>query len=85
VRSTTQLTRPVWFYLRGEEYSAQIDHFIQCVKRGSPGASCTFRAAAEVDGITELMLRDAQSSPLRVAHPRDAKHFQQIRSLLPWN
>ncbi len=25
VRYTTDLTEPVWFYLRGEEYSAQID------------------------------------------------------------
>ena len=28
VRYTTELTEPVWFYLRGEEYSAQIDHFV---------------------------------------------------------
>ena len=27
VRYTTELTEPVWFYLRGEEYSAQIDSF----------------------------------------------------------
>ncbi len=31
-RYTTDLTEPVWFYLRGEEYSAQIDAFIQRVK-----------------------------------------------------
>ena len=90
VQSTTQLTRPVWFYLRGEEYSAQIDHFIQSVKRRNPGTrrfdtACTFRAAAEVDGITALMLRDAQGRPLQAAHPRDAKHSQPTRSLLPWN
>ena len=27
----TDLTEDVGFYLRGEEYSAQIDHFIECV------------------------------------------------------
>ena len=32
VRYTTDLTEPVWFYLRGEEYSAQIDAFVQRVK-----------------------------------------------------
>ncbi|MDP9018457.1 MAG: Gfo/Idh/MocA family oxidoreductase, partial [Candidatus Eremiobacteraeota bacterium] len=32
VRYTTELTKPVWFYVRGEEYSAQIDHFVQCIK-----------------------------------------------------
>ncbi len=61
-RSTTELTRPVWFYLRGEEYSSQIDQFIRSVKERSPGESCTFRAAAEVDGITAMMLQDAQGS-----------------------
>jgi scyllo-inositol 2-dehydrogenase (NADP+) len=28
VKYTTDLTQPVWFYLRGEEYSAQIDYFV---------------------------------------------------------
>ena len=31
VRYTTELTDPVWFYLRGEEYSAQLDAFVQRV------------------------------------------------------
>ena len=31
VRYTTDLTEEVWFYLRGEEYSAQIDYFVQSV------------------------------------------------------
>ncbi len=29
VRYTTDLTEEVWYYLRGEEYSAQIDYFVQ--------------------------------------------------------
>jgi hypothetical protein len=69
-RSTTELTPPVWFYLRGEEYSAQIDHFVQTVKHRGAGAACTFRAAAQVDRITTLMLRDAQSAPLQAAYLR---------------
>ena len=32
VRYTTELTEDVWFYLRGEEYSAQMDHFFQQIK-----------------------------------------------------
>ncbi|MBN9126720.1 MAG: Gfo/Idh/MocA family oxidoreductase, partial [Nitrosospira sp.] len=31
VRYTTELTEPVWFYLRGEEYSAQLDYFVRCI------------------------------------------------------
>jgi hypothetical protein len=34
VRYTTDLTEAVWFYLRGEEYSAQIDYFVQSIKSG---------------------------------------------------
>ena len=33
-RYTTDLSEQTWFYLRGEEYSAQIDYFIQAVKAG---------------------------------------------------
>ena len=36
VRYTTDLTEEVWFYLRGEEYSAQIDYFAQSVERAPP-------------------------------------------------
>ena len=85
VRSTTQLTPPVWFYLRGEEYSAQIDHFIQRVKRGGSDASCTFRQAAEVDGITAMMLKDAQSTPLQAAYLPGGKRAGFARAFSPWN
>jgi scyllo-inositol 2-dehydrogenase (NADP+) len=85
VRSTTQLTRPVWFYLRGEEYSAQIDHFIQSIKRRSVGESCTFRAAAEVDEVTAMMLSDAQSTPFHAAQLHESKRSQPSRSLLSWS
>lgn len=67
VRYTTQLTPPVWFYLRGEEYSAQIDHFIQSVKQGSRDTLCTFRAAAAVDFVAAMMLKDAQRTRLGAA------------------
>ena len=29
VKYTTDLTQEVWYYLRGEEYSAQIDYFVE--------------------------------------------------------
>ena len=38
VRYTTDLTEAPWFYLRGEEYSAQLDAFVQRVSDGrTPG------------------------------------------------
>jgi predicted dehydrogenase len=57
-RYTTDLTAPVWFYVRGEEYSSQIDHFIQCIRRGSP-ASSSFRSASDAVLVASMMRPDA--------------------------
>jgi predicted dehydrogenase len=73
---TTELTDPVWFYLRGEEYSAQIDHFIQSVKRRDKNTLCTFRAAAEVDLVAAMMLKDVHSEHPGVA-PETRNEDQQ--------
>jgi scyllo-inositol 2-dehydrogenase (NADP+) len=59
VRYTTDLTSPVWFYLRGEEYSAQIDHFVQCIKTGAT-ASTNFRSASDAVLVASMMRNDAQ-------------------------
>jgi predicted dehydrogenase len=58
IRYTTDLTAPVWFYMRGEEYSAQIDHFVQCIKGGTPTRS-TFRSACDTALIVAAMREDA--------------------------
>ena len=45
VRYTTDLTEPVWFYLRGEEYSAQLDYFVRCIEeKRAPTTSIPSRA-----------------------------------------
>ena len=58
VRYTTELTRPVSFYMRGEEYSAQIEHFVQCIRDGRPALS-NFRTASDTTLIAMMMLEDA--------------------------
>jgi scyllo-inositol 2-dehydrogenase (NADP+) len=58
IRYTTELTRPVWFYLRGEEYSAQVDHFVQCITQGAAALS-TFRTATDANLVAALMRGDA--------------------------
>jgi scyllo-inositol 2-dehydrogenase (NADP+) len=58
VRYTTDLTAPVWFYLRGEEYSAQIDHFVRCIKTGAI-ASTNFRTASDAVLVASMMRNDA--------------------------
>src|SRR5678816_627133 len=45
VRYTTDLSDEVWFYLRGEEYSAQIDYFAKSMVKGRTQAENTFRSA----------------------------------------
>lgn len=69
VRYTTALTPPVWFYLRGEEYSAQIDHFIQCIKRASAQTHCSFSAGADVDEVAAMLVKNAEGAPLAAPLP----------------
>ena len=58
---TTDLTKPVWFYLRGEEYSAQIDYFIQSVKaKRIAGALNTFESALQTDQVIDMLIQDAK-------------------------
>lgn len=59
VRYTTELTPPVWFYVRGEEYSAQIEHFVQCIKTAARPIS-NFRSASDASLVAAVMRLDAQ-------------------------
>jgi predicted dehydrogenase len=58
VRYTTELTPEVWFYVRGEEYSAQIDHFVQCIKTGTTAIS-NFRTASDTSLVAASVRADA--------------------------
>ena len=66
VRFTTELTEPVWFYLRGEEYSMQIDHFVLCIKDRNQTQVSSFETAVETDVVLAKMLADAKKSPASV-------------------
>lgn len=59
IRYTTDLTEPTWYYLRGEEYSAQIDHFVRAVHAGQMDTRSTFRSAVDTDLVAAAMVRDA--------------------------
>lgn len=62
VRYTTELTDEVWFYLRGEEYSAQLDYFVHRVAKEQPDGLNDFASAAVTDRVLDTMTRDAASS-----------------------
>jgi predicted dehydrogenase len=59
-KHTVEMTDPVQYYLRGEEYSAQIDHFIQCIKIGDPQTDSTFASALQTDRVVQMLLADAE-------------------------
>jgi predicted dehydrogenase len=61
VRYTTDLTSPVWFYLRGEEYSAQVDAFVQRVEERRTEGANSFASAAVTDRVIAMMLADARA------------------------
>ena len=65
VRYTTELTEPVWFYLRGEEYSAQIERFVARVAaRAGRTASTASPARPMTDRTIALMVADAAHGPV---------------------
>ncbi len=63
VRYTTELTEPVDFYLRGEEYTAQLTHFVDRLRNGTLDGVNTFESAVVTDRVIERMLEDSQKGP----------------------
>ncbi len=61
IRYTTDLTAPVWFYLRGEEYSAQLEYFVTCIedKRAHDNVN-SFEGALVTDKVISMMIADAE-------------------------
>lgn len=55
VKYVTDLTEPVDFYLRGEEYSAQIDYFIKAIQQKVPNTINTFQSAWHTDKVISLL------------------------------
>lgn len=51
VKYITELTKQVEFYLRGEEYSLQIDHFIKSILTNSKKIMNSFSSAGQTDKV----------------------------------
>lgn len=71
VRFTTELTDPVWFYLRGEEYSAQIESFVHQVESGQEDGVNGFASAAVTDRSIAMMVADAERGPTTLSVAAD--------------
>lgn len=61
MRWVTDLSLDVGFYLRGEEYSAQIEYFIECIKEKKFDNLNSFASAYETDHVVDLIKKDAQN------------------------
>jgi predicted dehydrogenase len=60
IRYTTDLTPPVAFYLRGEEYTAQMYHFIECIAQKSRETLSSFASALRTDLVIDMLAKDAE-------------------------
>src|SRR5690606_5328875 len=55
IKYITELQEPVNFYLRGEEYSAQIDSFIAAVEKKNVAGENSFASAYQTDRTIEMI------------------------------
>ena len=58
MRYITDLTDPVDFYLRGEEYSAQVDYFARCIKTNDYNNRNSFASALNTDQVIEKIRKN---------------------------
>jgi predicted dehydrogenase len=76
VRYTTELSKAVWFYLRGEEYSEQIDYFVRSVEARRTDGQNSFASALQTDRVVQMILSAGApqlagtAAPVGVAAPR---------------
>ena len=74
VKYTTELTEDPWFYLRGEEYSAQLADFIEAVAEGrGKAAENDFASAAQTDRTMAMMIENAETGQPVGAPPVTAR------------
>ncbi|NLA50071.1 MAG: Gfo/Idh/MocA family oxidoreductase [Bacteroidales bacterium] len=60
IKYITDLAVPVDFYLRGEEYSAQIDHFVKCVMSNKQTDINSFEQAVTTDKVIDMIVNDSK-------------------------
>ena len=58
----TDLTAPVNYYLRGEEYSAQVDYFVENVIKRKQGIANTFEQGHYTDKVIEMIITNTKQN-----------------------
>jgi len=59
-RYVTDIAQGVRFYLRGNEFSRQLDHFVDCIQGRAERNICSFRDGHETDRVIHEMFEDAR-------------------------
>jgi predicted dehydrogenase len=59
-RYLTQLVKPVRFYVRGFEFTRQLDYFIDCIQEKRPSEVCPFEAGQTADLVIDRIRKDAE-------------------------
>lgn len=58
IKYITDFAVPVNFYLRGEEYSAQIDYFVHCIKEHVLTETNTFEQGLYTDKVVNMIIQN---------------------------
>ncbi|WP_235672851.1 Gfo/Idh/MocA family protein [Mycolicibacterium hodleri] len=84
VRYTTELTREVDFYVRGEEYSAQIDTWIGRVAAGAVSGPADFAEACVTDEVLHAILNSADGGLRRLEQRQQTPCVQREAATSFW-
>ena len=82
VRYITELTPPIDYYLRGEEYSAQMEGFAEAIAEKRIACVNDFRSAAETDLTLEMIRARALAEPPPVSAMPTAANATKSRGVL---
>ena len=58
----TDIFRPVPFYVRGNEFTSQLYHFIDCIQNIDKVSICTFKDASDTLDVIEAIFKDFESN-----------------------
>jgi len=61
-RYVTDFAEPCRFYLRGFEFTRQLDHFVDCICGRQQGGIASFAQGLETDSVIAQIRRDAPNA-----------------------
>jgi scyllo-inositol 2-dehydrogenase (NADP+) len=84
VRYTTELSEPVAFYVRGEEYSAQLDAWVRRIQQGELSGLGDFADAAITDEVLAALVSNGGGGTALVGSPIEQSIDPRRRRFSRW-